>query len=321
MLADLVLLRPSALMLLLPVVGLGWLLLRRDAARHTWRGVIDAHLLPHLLVAPERRRGRLRPVVLLIAVLALGAVALSGPSFGRDDSGFADETAALVIAFEVTPSMLAEDVQPSRLARSAQKIGDLLDARPDLRASLVVYAGSAHVAMPLTRDPTIVARFAAEMAPDVLPVEGDDPIAAIALANEQLERAGVPGSVLLITDGVPVAAVDQLAAARAAGGARLQVWAVGEPAGAPARPGGPPVEPVDRDALGDLAAAGGGVMVVATADDRDVVALAARVASELDYVGAAGDAVRRRDDGYWLVLALLPLALLWFRRGFAVNHG
>jgi hypothetical protein len=60
-------------------------------------------------------------------------------------------------------------VQPSRLERAAQKIRDLLAERRGTRSALIAYAGSAHLVMPLTRDADLIARFAAELSPDVMP--------------------------------------------------------------------------------------------------------------------------------------------------------
>jgi Ca-activated chloride channel family protein len=159
----------------------------QDAAR-PWRSVIVDHLLPYLLAERGPRR-RLQPVHLLLLIWFLAIFSLSGPTWQREPAPFADDEAALVIALEVTPTMLAQDVQPSRLERATQKIRDLLAERPRIRTALGAYAGSAHLVMPLTRVADLITRFAAELSPTIMPVAGD--VAGEALAGgEGQPRSG-----------------------------------------------------------------------------------------------------------------------------------
>jgi Ca-activated chloride channel homolog len=249
----------------------------------------------------------------------LATVALSGPTWQREPAPFADDEAALVIAVEVTPTMLAQDIQPSRLARAAQKIHDLLAQRPGTRTALVAYAGSAHLVMPLTRDADLIARFAAELSPAIMPVEGDVPAEALALAEEQLGKAGLRGSILLITDGVPTAQLPPLAAYRKRGGVPVQLLAVAAPPGVTAPPDSPPAPALDRAALDNTADALGATLTVVSPDDRDVRWLARHTDTSLVSASAAQSGERWKDMGYWLVFGVAALALMWFRPGWSVQ--
>ena len=114
-------------------------------------------------------------------------------------SPFAENTAALAIVVEVSPSIKAEDVQPSCLARATQKIHDLLQQRAGAKTSLIAYSGSAHVVMPATSDDGIIDTFAHALDPKIVPKEGDVAAEAFRLADQTLAEEGI-GSILWITD-------------------------------------------------------------------------------------------------------------------------
>ena len=154
-------LRPLWLLALIPVTLVVGAILRRQDAARAWRGVIDPTLLTHLIVETGRG-GRFRPSHLLAVVWFVTVVALAGPTWRREPSPFTDDEAAIVFALEESPTMLARDIQPSRLERSVHKIHDLLELRAGADSALVAYAGSAHLVMPITTDADIIGTFAAE---------------------------------------------------------------------------------------------------------------------------------------------------------------
>jgi Ca-activated chloride channel homolog len=310
-------LRPWWWLALVPALWLVWMIRRHQDAARPWRGVIADHLLPHLLVEGGRRR--LQPVHLLLPIWLLATLALSGPTWQREPAPFADDEAALVIVIEVTPTMLAQDIQPSRLARAAQKIHDLLADRPGTRTALVAYAGSAHLVMPLTRDADLITRFAAELSPAIMPMQGDAPAEALALAEEQLRKSGLRGSVLLITDGVPAEQLPQLAAYRKHGGVPVQLLAVAADPGAPLPPDSPPAPALDRAALDKAADALDATLTTVSPDDRDVRWLARHTETSLVTASAEQTGERWKDAGYWLVSGVAALMLMWFRSGWLVQ--
>ena len=258
------------------------------------------------------RRGA-RPVHLLLLGWLIAVVALAGPAWRIEPNPFAEETAAWVVVIEVTESMTAGDVQPSRLERAGQKVGDLLQLRSDVDVALFAYSTSAHRAMPLTHDTSIVATFARSLSPAVMPVvrggargaASEAAANAIAQANAELERAGRSGSIVLISDGV---GPSELQAIEAAGSVPVHVLAMGAP-------------PTDRPSLERLAEATGGSLTLVTPDARDVAALADRAQSKV--ARAPGDADARagnyRDDGYLLLPVLALVVLLWSRRGWSLE--
>ena len=310
-------LRPEWLLLLLPAAAVvGSILLRQDPHR-AWRQVIAPPLLEHLALSRESRRKGLRPVVLVAAIWLFGIVALAGPAWEKEPTPFTEDQSALFIVLEVTPGMLAEDIQPSRLQRAVQKISDLLALRPGAKTGLIAYAGSAHLVMPLTADPDIIRYFAAELRPDVMPQAGDDPVAAVALARARLQASGLPGSVVLVTDGVDAAFTAALGDERDRGGADVHVLAVA--AGPEVVPpvDSPPAPALDRESLERAARAGGGRLVVVTPDDSDVRSLSSNIERSIAAAPVL-EGERWKDAGYYLLLLFAALVLLLFRPGGAV---
>jgi Ca-activated chloride channel family protein len=320
MITDFHFLRPLWLVAIIPSIVLWWFLLRRGDTRRAWRGIVAGHLVPFMVADAEARTRRMRPVTLLGPVLLLTCLALAGPTWLQEPAPFADDEAALVIAVEVTPTMLAQDIQPSRLERASQKIKELLARRKGASAALIAFAGTAHLVLPLTEDGDLVAAFAAELHPEQMPVAGDAAEKALGLARTQLADAGRPGSILLVTDSVSPAAVERIAASRETGAPRMHVYGVAAGPEAVVPPGSPPAPPIDRDGLQRAARAGGGSVVFAAPDERDVDKLSRIVETQFTPAVTQGGE-RWRDLGFWLVPAIAVLMVPWFRRGWVVRHG
>jgi Ca-activated chloride channel family protein len=96
--------------------------------------------------------------------------------------------------------MQSQDVQPTRSARATEKIRDLLALRPGAKTALFAYAGTTHRVMPFTGDAGVIDSFAAELAPDVMPVEGSAAGPALTAADEAVKKSGRAGWVLWIAD-------------------------------------------------------------------------------------------------------------------------
>jgi Ca-activated chloride channel family protein len=310
-------LRPAWLLMLLPGALIIWSILDRQDPMRSWRLVIAPELLEHLAIRKEERRGRLRPVYLLAFIWFTGIFAMAGPSWEKEPTPFTEDQAALFIVLKVTPEMLAEDIQPSRLQRSVQKISDLLALRPGSKTGLIAYAGSAHLVMPLTSDPDIISYFAAELTPAVMPQPGDEPVRAVELAQRRLRDSGLPGSVVLIADYINEASSRELVEMREAGDADMHVLAVAAGPEAVPPPGSPPAPALDEAAMKQAAKAGGGSLVLVSPDDSDLRQLNARIDRSIASAPVQ-EGERWKDAGYYLVVLFTLLALLFFRPGGAV---
>ncbi len=208
-------LRPLWLLAVLPALAVWWGLWRQQDRAAAWRQVVDSHLLEHLIVGESTRR-RLRPIQLLLMIWIICTVALAGPAWRMEPSPFADDEAGLVVLLKVSGTMLASDVQPSRLERAKHKLRDLLELRKGSSTGLIVYSGSAHLVMPLTRDDRIVSAMVEDLTPELMPVDGDALVQALQLAEQVLAKSGVPGSALIIADNVSPSQVQTLSTAEIA---------------------------------------------------------------------------------------------------------
>ncbi len=297
-------LRPQALLSLLPLLLIWWALWRGQDSYTQLKKMVAPHLLEHLVVGEAQTR-HLRPVHLLSAIWILGALALAGPAWEREATPFADDDAGLVVLLKVSGTMQATDVQPSRLARAKHKLRDLLQVRKGVSTGLIVYSGSAHLVMPLTRDDRIVGAMVEDLTPELMPADGDALGEALQLAEKVLERAGVPGSVLVLADSVAPAQADALTAA--ASSLPVQFLAMSAPAA--------PVEPGMARAASSL----GAPVLRLSADETDVQQVAQRAQSDFKAVAGVASGDRWRDAGYLLLPLIALLALFWSRCGWLVR--
>ena len=301
---ELHLLRPLWLWSLIPAVLIWWGLWRGQDRVESWKRVIDPHLLEYLLVGEQQRR-RIRPIHLLLVLWMLTAVAVAGPSWEREPSPFADDQAGLVVLMKASTTMDATDVQPSRLERAKHKLSDLLERRDGAATGLIVYSGSAHLVMPLTRDGRIINTMAAELSSALMPVDGDALGDALQLAESVFDRAGVPGSVLVIADAVSPS--QEATVAASAPDLPVQILSVM-----------PPNAPVDAG-LEQAARARGASVTPMTIDTTDVDTIARRARSDFRAAPMEEGGERWKDGGYLLLPLIVLLALAWSRKGWVVS--
>jgi Ca-activated chloride channel family protein len=298
-------LRPAAFWLLLPLAFILWAQLRRQDQRTRWLKAFSPQLLDALLME-QAGNSRFRPVGLFAVVSLLGVIALAGPAWQLEKTPFSEDQSALVVVLQVTESMNATDLQPSRQQRSVQKIRDLMALRGGARTALVAYAGSAHLVMPLTRDASVITAFASELSADVMPLEGNDAAAALQLAQKLIRDSGRTGSILLITDDLDPGVAARIAAQRGKGiAAPVMLAAVDEQR-----------SPADAERLRQAADQLGASMQFMLADDRDIRTLVGKLDTHLSDASDPDQAERWKDGGYWLLPLLALLSLVWFRPGW-----
>ncbi len=324
-------LRPQWFMALLPLALLAWFMFFRKGAHSNWEAVVDEGLLPYILI---KGAGRTRRAAIILTMTGgmLGIVALAGPAWDKLPQPVFTSQDALVIALDLTLSMDVNDVSPSRLERARYKISDILDQRLEGQTALLAYSGAAFTVTPLTDDGETIRSQLKALDTGIMPVTGNRTDQAVTLALDLLKQGGMRrGHVLLITDGAtPASAGDSVALLRNEG-YRLSVLGVGTRHGAPVllpdggflqdRDGEIVIPILDEGALRGLAGSGGGIYVRLTKDDQDTRQLtgffsAAQAAGE--QAGAEITADVWREQGPWLVLCLLPLVALLFRRGYVL---
>ena len=304
---------------------------RRARASSHWESRIDPLLLDTLLETGTRRRGGRLPWV-VAAALTAAAIGLAGPSWERLPQPVEQRSDAMVILLDLSLSMFAEDIAPSRLIRARQKVTDLLRLREEGFTALIAYAGNAHAVVPLTDDVRTIENLLPALSPDMMPVFGSNTAEAIDLAHELFRNAGMTqGRILLVTDGI-----DRMADAteRRQRNFPLSILGVGTDAGGTipltfanqpgqvlrSQQGEAILARLDESRLREIAAITYGRYRPLGIGDDDILYLletplpGAEETREVDR-----DFDLWADQGYWIRILLIPLLLLGFRRGlFAV---
>lgn len=326
-LADFHFLRPWWLLALVPAVLLVWAVRRRGDVRRRWRDAIAPHLLDALMVG-ERRRLAIRPVHLTALLLALGAIALAGPAWERERPPFLDDKAPLAIAIDLSPTMDAIDVTPTRLERAKLKVKALLARRDGGRTAIWAYAGSTHLVLPLTDDAMLLQTFVDALQTRIMPAPGRDTALALRTIDAALAHEEVPGTILFLTDGVETAAVRAFKTRAGSGRSQPVVLAIGTERGGPLRSGTDGF--VEKDGVRvfarmDTAAlkrfgddTGVPVATFTPDSDDDVAWVQRHVQSHLAQKQSA-DNTRWKDEGWWLTVPIALLGVLWFRKGWTVR--
>jgi Ca-activated chloride channel family protein len=321
--------RPEWLLALPLVAVLALLMARRQLAPGSWQRVIDPALAPYVLQRSAARASAFRWWLLLLCGV-LATIALAGPSWNRLEQPVFRTDQATVIALDLSRSMDAADLAPSRLTRARLKILELLERRRSGQTALVVYSANAFTVTPLTTDADTVASLVNSLRTDIMPSLGSYPAAAIDKGRELLQQAGVGyGKVLLITDGGTSQQAERAARDLRNAGYTLSVLGAGTEDGAPIprpdggfvtdRTGRIAIPKLETAALRELAAAGGGSYTAMTADNRDIERLLSDAAAGSSAADESLATDQWREEGPWLLLLLVPLASLAFRRGFMLS--
>jgi Ca-activated chloride channel family protein len=324
-------LRPWWLALLPVGVWLIWQLLRGRAESGGWRAVVEAQLRAHVLAQPEVLRESRWPLVAALAAWALALVALAGPTWERLPVPVFRSEEALVVALDLSRSMDAGDVEPSRLARARLKLLDLLERRAAGQTALVVFSTHAFTVTPLTTDTRTIASLAAAVSTEIMPTQGSSLSSGLDKAAALLRQTALSrGEILAITDAEATAEDTEHAQKLRGEGFKVSVLAVGTEQGAPIPrtdggfltddKGQVVIPQVDVAGLRRVAAAGGGRFAQLAPDDRDLDTLFPTAAlpqgGTLEDAGEQHQADVWRDRGAWLAVVLLPLLALSFRRGW-----
>ncbi len=225
-------LRPWILWLLIPAVWLLWRWLNNTSKQDGWQQSCDPELLAAMQIQTATKGTRWTWLYWPITVITI--LALAGPAVRQLPVPVVKNQSALVVALDVSKSMLSDDLKPSRLQRAKFKIQDLLEKRQDGQTALVVYSGDAFVVTPLTDDTETIVSLLDVLDPSIMPISGTNTLAALDKAADLLAQAGVnKGQILLVTDSIDMYKTESKLEAIHDQGITTHVLAVGTAEGAP----------------------------------------------------------------------------------------
>jgi len=322
-------LRPEWLLALILLGVVLWLLRRRGYQSGNWRAVIDARLLPYVLSADGTGSvNRLSWILGVVASLAI--IALAGPTWEKRQQSMYQQRSALVVALDLSRSMDATDIRPTRLTRARHKIVDILNLRKEGQSALVVYAADAFAVTPLTSDVETILALLPDLETGLMPSQGTRADRALERALELFDNSAVRrGDVLLVTDGISDLEVQRIEALlEKHPGQRLSVLAIGTADGGPVplknggflkdRQGAIVITRLNAENMRHIASLGSGAFATISSDDIDINTLNYIMETGLDDSDAQlsdRSADLWRELGPALLLFALPLAALAFRRG------
>lgn len=302
---ELILLRPLWLLALLPWLWQGWR--RRRQGSGLLAPAMAAYLLP--------RRHNPRPW-LWLACLPL-ILALSGPAL-RQQSQPLTRPATDIWLLDLSDSMLAQDLAPDRATRVRLMLQEMLAQSGEHPVALILFAADAYLAMPPSRDHDAIALLLPDLRPSIMPIQGSAPERAVALALAQIPE-GQQARLLLITDGLSTEQMERISAlwpcqgtlfCHEAARPRLDILLANGGKAVPLPPAREPglnlrlgrtLPPPDAETMGQLASRLGGSLQWLQAGLPPFAPLPMTQTQ-----GQAGS----RDLGPWLLIPLLPLALL-----------
>ncbi|MFK7955417.1 MAG: VWA domain-containing protein [Lysobacterales bacterium] len=321
-------LRPWWLILLPFGALLVWRLRQPAGDLDAWAKICDPALLKFLTCGEGGKPARL-PLLLAGMGWMLAILAIAGPTWEKRPLPLFQTEATRVVVLDLSRSMLAADLTPDRLTQARFKLADLLDRNQEGQIGLVAYAGESFVVSPLTQDAKTIKSMLGALDVSIMPVQGSELGEALVLAKQLLDGVATSrGEIFVVTDSVGKGA---LTAAREIfdAGHRVSVLGVGTPEGAPipqanggffkATDGTIAVPRLNEIALTELAAIGGGQYVRLRTDARDLDRLLSDEGSSQSTSAnddASTESLQWREQGPWLVLLLLPIAALAFRRGW-----
>jgi Ca-activated chloride channel homolog len=330
MLSEFHFLRPYWFIAIIPLAILLWMLVKRHLINKHWESVCDPELIPYILVGRSGAKKYTNIVLIGLASL-LVVIALAGPTWERLPQPVFQKESALVIALDLSYSMYADDIKPSRLERARFKIADLLKLRQEGQTALIVYAGDAFTVTPLTDDIKTINSQLSALSPEIMPAPGSNTGIAITKSTELLKQAGISqGHILLVTDEVDAKFENSFKKAGTSG-YKISVLGIGTEEGAPIklsnggflkdRVGTIVIPRLELEPLRQLASSGGGYYETSQINDGDIERLNRLFTSGLESNSETEtefETDRWHEFGPWIVLLIIPIVAFGFRRGYLV---
>jgi len=320
----------------IPLILFLFLSYKKSSNNKNWINVIDHNLLPFVLskTADKQRR---YPLILVFIAGSLCITALAGPVYKKLPQPVYREQSSLIVLLDLSRSMNASDIKPSRLSRAKLELLDLLKTRKTGQTALIVYAANAFVVTPLTDDNATIANLVPSLETSMMPAQGSNLTNALVKAFALFTQSGInKGDILVITDGIQSNHEDAIKKVTSQGH-RLSILGIGTSSGAPVplsdeegggflldSNGAIVIPKLQSHQLQHSAITGGGLYTSLQADDSDINKLSALFESSRLYHNNDRKSIDDkklnadiwREEGHWLLLPLLLLCSLWARKGW-----
>ncbi|WP_038226486.1 vWA domain-containing protein, partial [Vibrio sp. ER1A] len=311
---------PQAFWLLLPVA----LVVAVKNYRQSSSSLIASHLEKALKLQSDSKKSAQFWLTLLCLVLI---TAIAGPSFETQTRPAFQSSSARVLVLDMSRSVYANDIKPSRLAQIKYKAQDLLPLITDGQTGLVAYAGDAYTLSPLTTDSATLGNLITNLSPEIMPFQGARADLAVKQAIDMMKQAGLSnGEIILFSDDLGQSELKAIEAMLSGHSWKLSVLAFGTTGGAPIalpdgslltdKSGNTVVAKTHFTNLEQAAKVGRGHYTTYRSDNQDISSLiqTSDVTANLKKEGEQSVDIRV-NNGYWLLPLVLVLLLPLFRKG------
>lgn len=309
------------ILIILPILVAVFVIYRR-AQRKRLARFGDMEIIAQLMPEASPRRVR-NKFILLMVVFALLIAALAQPQFGAKLREVKRSGVEIMLAVDVSRSMLAEDFKPNRLERTKNAVSRLVEQLEKDRVGMVVFAGDAFIQLPITSDYVSAKTFIRTISPDIVPVQGTSLSKAIELASRSFsEQSQKSRAIILVSDGESHDD-DPIAAAQAAKEKGIIIYTVGigTPEGAPIaidgemmkdEEGNMVVTKLSEETLQQIAVLTGGAYIRATNQSVGLDEILKRIKAMEQQEFSSLAFAEYNDQFHYLVTLALVLLLIEF---------
>jgi len=322
--------RPLWLIALAALVVAIILLKKYRLAQSGWQQLLPKHLSKVLIDNNQSVQKLSLTLPFIIGLLSI--IALAGPSWQKLPQPVYQLARGSVLIMDMSYSMYSTDISPNRLTRARFKAIDLLDNLNEGEIGLIAYAGDAFTISPLTDDINNIKLLLPSLSPDLMPELGSNPFAALTMANEMLTNSGhVKGDIYWFTDGIDNEDIQDITEWSREYPHRLNILGIGTKMGAPIKltsgelmkdnNGAIIIPQLTEGYLQGVASRGRGNYTRINNNTDDIDAL---LKNTLDLNSSSDDKSQQettntgdqwQEAGPYLLLLILPLVLVYFRRG------
>ncbi len=316
-------------LLVIPIIwGLFFFYFRGQKPIHQLEKFIDKHLIPFLLLGGEQKKKRIWTQLLFWSIVWSCLVfALAGPRWNFREIDTYTRDQSLAILLDLSESMNAKDISPSRLGRAKQKIEDLLNQSNGAKVGLIVFAADPHMIVPMTEDKETIRHLLPSLDTDLVYVQGSKLAPALEMGAVMLENEpGTNKAMLVISDGgFEDASAIHTAKSLAERGIVLYTIGVGSQEGAPLKDrkgnvikknGSPIISKLEKEKFREISNIGHGRYFDADHSER-VTLIFDDLEKKADVQQQAHKIQRIWEEQFYLfLLPVLPFFLLWYRRGY-----
>jgi len=191
-------------LLIIPLIWvLFFLYYRKQQPHYQLEKFIDKHLIPFLLVKDEEKKKKVWTQLLIWTIVwSFLVLALAGPRWNYTETATFTRDQSLAILLDLSESMNATDILPSRLVRAKRKIEDLLNMSKGVKIGLIAFAADPHMIVPMTEDKETIRHLLSSLDTDLVHVQGSKLAPALEMSLAMLENEpGTNKAIVIVSDG------------------------------------------------------------------------------------------------------------------------